>query len=172
MKRCILAWTVLLLTFALWADSPSGTNVLQDQFGHKTLVRIGEGRGALILISDRRDAAELVELWVHSLAPLPDSVDPWFIADLKALPFFIPHIAITNWLVRLHPLNPILIDWNGEFSKGLAPAKNDVTAFVFDADGSLLGRASGRLTADKIAQLRGSLEKAGELRASPQSSKP
>ena len=166
MKRYSLA-AALLTTCALWADSLAGTNVLQDQFGRKTLVSIGAGRGALVVISDRRDAAELVELWVRSLAPLPASVDPWFVADLRAVPFFIPHAAITSWLVRKHPGNPILIDWHGELSKRLAPTLGDVTVFVFDAEGSLLGRANGLPTSEKLAELRKSLEKAGGKNKNP-----
>jgi hypothetical protein len=154
MKCRVLSTAALLLAGVLFADSLAGANILQDQFGRKTTVNIGAGRGTLVLISDRQDAGELVELWVQSLAPVPASVDPWFVANLKTLPFFIPRIAITAWLSRKHPVNPILIDWDGGFSSRLAPVKGEVTVYVFDTAGSLLGRASGLPTADKVAELR------------------
>jgi hypothetical protein len=168
MKGCIPAFAAVLAAFPLWADSRASANVLQDQFGRMANVAIGAGRGVLIVISDRPEAGELVEVWLRGLAPLPASIDPWFIADLKALPFFIPHGPIMNWLAKKHPVNRILLDWTGGFCGGLAPGRNDVTVFVFAPDGALLGRASGRPTPEKISAMRGSLEKAaGRLAGLP-----
>lgn len=166
MRLTALVSAILLAAWPVGADSPAGPASLQDQFGRKSVVGIGSGRGFLLLISDRPDAAESVELWIRSLAPLPAGVDPWFVADLRALPFFIPHAAITGWLARRHPGNPVLIDWTGDFSRRFAPTPGDVTVLVFNAEGFLLGRASGLPTAEKLAELGRSLEKAGEKKAS------
>lgn len=160
MKRRLPAFAAVLAALPSWADPAAGATTLQDQFGRLTNLSIGAGRGALVVISDRPEAADLVESWIRSLAPLPASIDPWFVADLHALPFFIPRGPIMAWLARRHPQNQILLDWTGGFCAGLAPEKNEVTVFVFAPDGALLGRESGRPTEGKISALRGSLVKA------------
>jgi hypothetical protein len=142
--------SLLVLPRAAAQGSPS----LNDQFGHEVRIAIGEGRVTIILTSDRRDAAELIEEWVRALAPFPEGVAAHFVANLKALPFFVPRAAVTSSLVRQHPSTPVLLDWTGSFSRSLYAAKNDVSVLVFAPDGQLAARANGKPSSAAIADLR------------------
>jgi hypothetical protein len=159
-KKLLALLPAIILAAGFLGASPLASGVLPDQFGHEVRVGLGEGRPVLIFSSDRRDAAELMEAWARALAPFPLGVAAHFVADLKALPFFVPRGAVSAWLARKHPKNPILLDWTGSFSKGLAAARNDVTVLVFGPDGSLWAKASGIPTEGAVAELKAALGRA------------
>jgi hypothetical protein len=152
-RRALMA-AIAAALLASAAFAAPATRSLEDQFGREVEVRIGAGKAALAIMSDVRDAAEEISSWVEALDGLPSSVDVFRIADLKALPFFIPRGAITKDLRDKHPDTIILLDWKGEVSAALRAPRKTTAVLVFGPDGSELGRVEGRSSLSGAAAIK------------------
>ena len=116
---------------------------LEDQYGRPTELRVGVGRAVVAVVSPVRAAAEEISAWDEALAGLPGGVDVYRIADLKALPFFVPRGAVTKDLREKHGKTLLLLDWKGEVSAALGGPKRITAVLVFGPDGMELGRVEG-----------------------------
>lgn len=116
---------------------------LEDQYGRSIDLRIGEGRPVVVIASNVREAAEEIAAWSEALAGLPAEVEVYRIADLKALPFFVPRGAVAKDLKDKHPDLPLLLDWKGEVSARLKAPKKTTSVLVFGPDGTEAGRVAG-----------------------------
>jgi hypothetical protein len=141
-RRASLAAAAAAL-LGLGAFAAPAAASLEDQFGSQVEVRIGAGKAAVVIASDLRDAAEQIAAWDSSLGSLPASVVEYRIANLKALPFFVPRGAVTRDLKNKHPDMPLLLDWKGEVSAGLGAPRKSTAVLVFGLEGSELGRVEG-----------------------------
>jgi hypothetical protein len=121
--------------------------ILSDQFG--TEVRIGQlaaTRTVVVIYSAEREAGDYLKAWYQGLkARLPADAVLLAVADLGAVPFFVPKNAIIKQLVADYPDVPMLLDWKGSLEPVLSAGKSSATATVYSG-GSLQTQASGEYT--------------------------
>jgi hypothetical protein len=129
--------------FASAAGAAPAAASLEDQYGRAVELRIGEGRPAVVIASDLREAAEQIAAWDDALAGLPAGVEVYRIADLKALPFFVPRGAVAKDLKDKYPDMPLLLDWKGEVLARLKAPRKTTSVLVFGPDGTEAGRVAG-----------------------------
>jgi hypothetical protein len=144
-RRAVLAAVAAAFFASSAAAAPSApaASVLEDQYGRSVELRIGEGRPVVVIASNVRDAAEQIAAWSEALAGLPAEVEVYRIADLKALPFFVPRGAVAKDLKDKHPDMPLLLDWKGDVSARLKAPKKTTSVLVFGPDGTEAGRVAG-----------------------------
>lgn len=89
--------------------------LLQDQFGNELDIGKVLSQGSVVLLhSDERDATELLKY----LSELVGSgVRVIAVADLSALPFFVPKKAVVESLKKDEPTLPIFLDFKGLLKK-------------------------------------------------------
>jgi hypothetical protein len=141
-RRAVLAAITAAFLAPGMAAAPAAVS-LDDQYGRSVDVRIGEGRPVVVIASDQREAAEQIAAWSEALTGLPVNVDVYRIADLKALPFFVPRGAVAKDLREKHPDMPLLLDWKGDASARLKAPKKTTSVLAFGSDGTEEGRVAG-----------------------------
>jgi hypothetical protein len=141
-RRAALAAAAAVMLTASAAAAPV-SRTLEDQFGRAVEVRVGAGFAVVAVVSDQRSAAEEIAAWDEALAGLPSGTIVYRIADLKALPFFVPRGAVTKDLRGARPEMPVLLDWKGEASSALGAPKKTTAVLVFGPDGAEKGRVAG-----------------------------
>lgn len=133
---------------------------LEDQFGKDADPGAFAGKGGLLIWSDLRDAAELIEAWDQALRPegqAPGAVPIMAVCDLGALPFFIPRASVTGTLRRDHPDLSLSLDWKGEAAKRWSPPRSSVTVLVFGPGGKLLAMVSGPASPAGLERVKAAL---------------
>lgn len=145
------AATLFLAASAMAAPS---AKTLEDQYGRAVEVRVGAGAPVVAVVSDVRDAAGEIAAWDQALAGLPSGAVVYRIADLKALPFFVPRGAVTKDLRDKHSGEALLLDWKGEVSSSLRAPRKTTAVLVFGPDGSELGRIEGAASAAGAAKVK------------------
>jgi hypothetical protein len=148
MKGSCSAWRAAIVAISTVILAASATaapseKTLEDQYGRAVEVRVGAGASVVAVVSDVRAAAEEIVEWDRALAGLQPGVAVYRIADLKALPFFVPRGAVAKDLKDKHPDVQLLLDWKGDACAALGAPKKTTAVLVFGPDGSELGRVKG-----------------------------
>lgn len=147
--------TLLLLMLASGparaGDDPEGALVpfrIKDQ--HDRLHTDARYRGApLVVVWGDREGAEVMNRWGPALA---DSLAPLLagyrlrlveVAHGKGAPFFIKGKIKGSF--RGEGRGPVLMDWDGVFARAYAPEDDRGHAWLFGADGALLGTWSAAM---------------------------
>lgn len=144
----------LALTPAQAQSAPPAGTVLEDQFGASVDLGAAMAGGKLVLaLSAERDAADRLKEWSQALAgKLPAGARIALVADLSAIPFFVPKSSVIKQLKEDYPGLPILLDWKGAVAKavGMGKLKNLAEAWSF---GKRLARAEGSADASRVAAI-------------------
>ncbi len=159
-KTALALLSAYLLSAAAFAQGPSGAWTFQDQFGASVDIRIGSGRAAVMIVSDKREAAEEIAAWEKLLGPLPPGTAVFRVANLKAIPFFVPKGSVSKDLKGNYPSMSLALDWKGELSSALAAPKRETAVLVFAPDGTELARVAGPASAAGAAKVREGLARA------------
>lgn len=132
---------------------PVGT-VLEDQFGNGVDVGLAMRSGKTILaVSDERDAGDRLSEWSLRLrSDAPPGVQVLFVADLSAVPFFVPRSAIVKQLREDYAGFPILLDWKGVVAKAVSLGKLKNVAESWSG-GRKVARVEGKTDAEKVRAL-------------------
>jgi len=154
---CVLASTGFL--YAQARQIPANA-ALADQFGNETRIgQLAATRTVVVMYSAEREAGDCLKAWFQGLkaelaqnARLPADTVLLAVADLGAVPFFVPKNAIIKQLVADYPDVPMLLDWKGSLGLVLSAGKSKATATVY-AGGRFLGQTSGEFTAEKAVPL-------------------
>ena len=111
----------------------------------------------VVLYSAEREAGEYLNAWNQGIrARLPPDVLLNAVADLGAVPFFVPKNAIIKQLALDYPNLPILLDWKGSLGPLLSVGRYKTTASLF-IGGRMQSQVIGEYSTDKAAELLGSL---------------
>lgn len=153
---------LLFLFFAIsaLAQGSAGAWTLQDQFGKSADVRVGVGRTVLVIVSDTREAADEIDAWEKLLGTLPAAADVYRIANLKAIPFFVPKGSVMKDLKEKYPGMSLLLDWKGSVSSELKAPMKTVAVLVFGPDGAELGRVVGAASVSGAEKVKENLARA------------
>jgi len=155
-KQKVLA---LAVAFAALGVAGLAAQVLQDQFGTEADLGALASRGrTIVLWSDRRDAAELLDAWGLALtakvpAPSAAAVAVLTVTDLSALPFFVPRGAVTSQLKRNYPKQSIFLDWKGEAKRRWSLEGAGVAVIVLGPEGTVRAKATGTASAAEASRL-------------------
>jgi hypothetical protein len=151
-RATIVAVSAGLLAVSALA-APAATT-LEDQYGRAVEVRVGAGAPVVAVVSDLRAAAEEIAAWDKALVGLPAGTVQFRIADLKALPFFVPRGAVTKDLRDKYSGVAMLLDWKGAASESLRAPRKTTAVLAFGPDGSELGRVEGAASAVGAAKIK------------------
>ena len=132
------------------AAPPLGT-VLEDQFGNSVDVGRAMRSGRTILaVSDEREAGDRLAEWAARLRPdAPAGVVVLYVADLSAVPFFVPKSAIVKQLREDYPGLAIMLDWKGVVAKAVSLGKLKNVAEAWSG-GRRVARVEGKTDAEKV----------------------
>jgi hypothetical protein len=139
---------------AVAAPLPQGGTMLEDQLGN----RIDAGPALLaghtvIVVSNERDASASLGAWHRALADrLPTGTRVVLVADLRALPFFVPRASVATSLRKDHPQVPILLDWKGALAAAFDVGRAGVAVEHWQG-GQRINRVTGKPNAASLAQL-------------------
>lgn len=150
----VLALAFVLLSGSLQAQEGIPSEVLQDQFGKDSRIQAGRGKAHILLASDQRESTQDFSDWSLALASLASSHGIQALANLKALPFFLPHELIASSLRKDLPALPVLLDWKGRVSAALAVPPNVTAVLVYSPSGRLLGQVLGRPSPGLVEEVR------------------
>jgi hypothetical protein len=158
MKGSRSAWRAAIVAvstavLAASAIAAPAAKTLEDQYGRAVEVRVGAGAPVVAVVSDGRAAAEEIVEWDRALAGLQPGVAVYLIADLKALPFFVPRGAVAKDLRDKYSGVAMLLDWKGEVSSSLRAPRKTTAVLVFGPDGSEAGRVEGAASAAGAAKV-------------------
>jgi hypothetical protein len=132
---------------------------LEDQFERKHTQLTVFARTPLVIVGgDQRNTGDRIGEW---FARLGDGLALYGIADLDALPFFVPRGSVRSNLRTLSPKLPILCDWKGKVFHPILgfPTKKEVVVQVHEAPlpgetVRVLARVEGPVTPAGIAAVR------------------
>lgn len=136
------------------APVPQGARILEDQLGNK----IDAGPALLagnviVVVSNEREAAVSLRAWQCALADcLPTDARIVLVADLRAVPFFVPRASVATSLRKDHPDLSILLDWKGVLCAAFDVGKAGVVVERWQG-GHRTGRVTGAPHAASLAQL-------------------
>lgn len=151
----------LLFWFAALLLSSLPSQVLADQFGAETDLGALSGKGNLLLLwSDLRDAGEQLEGWKGLLEQSAFPLEPSRIvavADLAALPFFVPRFSVIASLKKDFPKLPLLLDWKGELRGRWSLPREGVAVLVLGPGGLVRTRVLGPADPAALQGLRSAL---------------
>lgn len=107
----------------------------------------------MVIYSAEREAGDYLKAWHQGLkARLPADTALLAVADLGAVPFFVPKNAIIKQLAADYPDVPMLLDWKGSLGPVLAAGKSKATVTVYSG-GRMLRQETGDYTAGKAVTL-------------------
>jgi len=153
-KLFLLVSTLLLATTSSVLTEP----LLSDQFGNELDIgKVLASPSVLLLHSDERDAAEQLKYLSQLVGP---GVQIVAVADLSALPFFVPKKAVTESLKKDEPGLPIMLDWKGEIKKSQKLKDGNIARVYKSGRGGTeyrVEKKSGKLESGAIAALKGEL---------------
>lgn len=134
-------WLAMILS--LTASSPvfaqprsiPGNATLSDQFGQESKIGLLSATKTLVVFySAEREAALYLQAWYQGIKTrLPEDTVVLAVADLSAVPFFVPRNAIIRQLVSDYPGFSILLDWKGTLGSILALGKDRVSVTAYAA---------------------------------------
>lgn len=132
---------------------PSNTT-LSDQFGTESRVgQLGATSTLVVLYSAEREAGDYLNAWHQGLKPrLPADAILLAVADLGAVPFFVPKNAIIKQLVADYPEVPMLLDWKGTLGPALSAGKSKATVTLYSKGRPQL-QLSGEYSAERASTL-------------------
>lgn len=156
----LVAIFALIATAPLLAQArqiPSNTT-LSDQSGTESRIgQLAATRTMVVLYSAEREAGEYLKAWYQGLkAKLPTDAILLAVADLSAVPFFVPKNAIIKQLAADYPEVPMLLDWKGSLGPVLSAGKSKATATVY-AGGRPQMQVTGEYTEAQAGRLLASL---------------
>jgi len=146
--------SLALFSGAAQAQGAIPSETLQDQFGKASWIEAGRGKAHIILASDQRESTQDFSDWSQALASLASSHGIQALANLKALPFFLPHELIASTLRKDLPAFPVLLDWKGRVSAALAVPPNATAVLVYSPSGRLLGQVQGRPSPGLVEEVK------------------
>lgn len=152
----------LLLSFSATALAGAKFSV-EDQFERKhSHKKVFAGKPVAIIAGAQRKTQDAMEAWHKALkGKVPKGARMIALADLDAVPFFIPHSAITKGMKKAFPRMPVLCDWDGEVYPKLGFPKGALIGVgVFKGDGKRLGMVKGKASGGNVKKVVGMLEKA------------
>ncbi|MBU0928439.1 MAG: hypothetical protein KKA67_11870 [Spirochaetes bacterium] len=151
------AITAALSLFAALAPLPA--QELTDQFGASVDVGAEPSSGRLVVVwSDRREAPDDIAAWLAAIgSSLPPGTGLLAVADLKAVPFFVPRAGIIKGVADSVPTRPVLLDWKGELIKRLGFKKGGPLVLVLGPGGSVKVAARGGPSPEGAAALAAAL---------------
>jgi len=136
------------------APMPKAGTILEDQLGNKVDAGPALVAGHVVLVvSNEREAAASLRAWHVALKDcLPAGACIVLVADLRAVPFFVPRSSVAASLGREHPDLPILLDWKGALAAAFDTGKAGVAVECWQG-GRRIARATGMPHAAALAQL-------------------
>jgi len=151
----LAAAVALLLVLPLSAQS------LEDQLGGRLDLGAELARGGVLLFwSDRRESSADLAAWARLLAAEScPGLRVVAVADLKALPFFVPRQAVARQLAKDEPAKPILLDWKGEAAARLGIKGGEPSVLLVGPGGTVVARARGQASAEAAAPIRAALKR-------------
>ncbi len=154
---------LLLLFVAVPISAQTVTKALklEDQFGASVDIRIGSGKSVVMIVSEKREAAEEIAAWEKQLGSLPSDAVLYRVANLKAIPFFVPKGSVTKDLKSNYPSMSIALDWKGAVSAELRAPKGATAVLVFGPDGAELGHVAGTASQSGAANVKALLSRIG-----------
>ena len=159
-KRLPGTWMVAIFTLVatgpLLAQArqiPANT-ILSDQFETESRIsQLAATRSIVVIYSAEREAGDYLRTWYQALrAKLPTDTPLLAVADLGAVPFFVPKNAIIKQLAADYPDLSILLDWKGSLGTILAAGKSTATATVYAGSRQQM-QVTGGYTAEKAGTL-------------------
>jgi hypothetical protein len=154
--------TSLILLFALATTGPllaqarqiPANAILSDQSGTETRIgQLAATRTVVVIYSAEREAGDYLKAWYQGLkARLPADAILLAVADLGAVPFFVPKNAIIKQLAADYPDVPMLLDWKGSLGPVLSAGRSKATATVYSG-GRLQSPASGEYSTERAGTL-------------------
>jgi len=105
-----LAFGVVAALYSSAAVASPMARTLEDQFGASVDIRIGSGKSVVMIVSEKREAAEEIAAWEKQLRLLPSGTFLYRVANLKAIPFFVPKGSVTKDLKSNYPSMSIALD--------------------------------------------------------------
>lgn len=118
---------------------------IEDQFQKEHTREEILGAPSLLVWADRK-GKEYIDAWDDALIDALDgrAVQWRAIAHVKGVPGWIPGLkGRIRGSFSDDPARWALLDWDGEFAEAYHPTEDQVTVFVFDAEGCLRVRVSG-----------------------------
>lgn len=150
-RRSLMAGAALLLG-SRWALAAPPTFVLEDQW-ERTFDQSAVFRAKVVLLGgDQRRTGDRIGEWAKQL----DGLFVYGIADLRALPFFVPKSSVRSNLTQVAPKTSVLLDWKGSVYAPLLgfPKDQEIVVQVHGVDGAVLSRVVGSVTNDRVAAVR------------------
>jgi hypothetical protein len=154
--------TSLVLLFALATTGPllaqarqiPANAILSDQSGTETRIgQLAATRNLVVIYSAEREAGDYLKAWYQGLrARLPADAVLLAVADLGAVPFFVPKNAIIRQLAADYPDVPMLLDWKGSLGPMLSAGRSKATATVYSG-GRLQSQVSGEYSTERAGTL-------------------
>ena len=150
----VLSMATVPAAFAQASAAPPMGTMLEDQFGNSVDVGRAMRSGRTILaVSDEREAGDRLSEWSSRLrSDAPAGVVVLFVADLSAVPFFVPKSAIIKQLREDYPGLAIMLDWKGVVAKAVALGKLKNVAEAWSG-GLRVARVEGPADAGKARAL-------------------
>jgi len=150
-RRSLLAGSAAALLGSRLAHAGPPTFVLEDQWERK-LDQSAIFRGKVILLGgDQRRTGDRIGEWAKQL----DGLFVFGIANLAALPFFVPKSSVRSNLIQVAPKTSVLLDWKGSVYALLGfPKEQEIVVQVHGVDGAILSRVIGSVTNDRVAAVR------------------
>jgi len=140
---------LMFLALALLLSSAPPALRLSDQHEvEHDLKPLLAGPTVLIAGSERK-TGEAIRDWLR-LMPSRPGLRVLGLADLDAVPFFVPRSSIRSGLVELVPRAPILCDCDGEVAEALGLTPGSSTAHVL-FEGRIVARVAGPPSAASVA---------------------
>lgn len=141
-----------LLAWPLGASAAPPKFALENQW-EATVTEGAVFRATVCLLGgDQRTTGDRCVEWVPKL----EGAIVYGIADLSAVPFFVPRGAIRKTMREQLPKTSVLLDWKGAVYAPLLgfPKDQEMVVQVHAADGSMIARVLGAPTADRVAAVR------------------
>jgi hypothetical protein len=132
----------IAITGLLFARSAFSQSTIQDQFG-SSFDPLRPGTRIVLVASNLRDATKRILAWTDELSTKAPTVPALGLAELRGLPFFVPHAAVIRQVEKDSPRARILLDWKGELSATFDIGKTGIAVFVLSPEGKILYRAEG-----------------------------
>ena len=124
---------------------------LRDQFGKTLAYRFPKEKVSVLVFGDRK-GSEQVEGWVRPVFErYGERIDLHGVAVLNSIPSLFRGYARRQFRKKIK--YPVLLDFEGEVSKGYGYEGDRANVFVIMRDGSVAYKASGAATPDGLSRL-------------------
>ena len=156
---------VALITLSLGAfaddaavEDTAAAFALEDQFERLHSFKFPQNKPLVFSIADPGGAKD-APVWTDAIKEkYGDRIAFWSMANLS----FMPAVARSSARlgIRATSKDPVLCDWDGAVSEGLKSKKGQANIIVISKSGTILHRASGKVTDEKLERAYDAIDSA------------